>query len=236
MREADEMVGRLQLIRRRGVKIARMPRQIRRIDASHYSVKSQSNSDWYDVTWHKTSWKCDCPYHAKTNQSCKHIYAVLHRISVSSNEQDSVKCPRCGREDRIIRRGYSKTRCGFVPRYECKRCPRHRFGSRTDFERLKYSGHIVTTALDLFFKGLSLRSIADHINQFQGFKLSHLTVYRWVRRYSILMARYSRRVSPKVSGIWHADETKVNVNGHLRNLWFLMDHKTRYILAVQVTN
>jgi transposase-like protein len=121
-----------------------------------------------------------------------------------------------------------------VQRYQCKSCGK-RFCARTGFNGLKYTAGIVTTALDLYFKGLSLRSIADHINQIQGYRLSYLTVYRWTQKYGRLIAQYTNRLEPKVSQKWHVDEMKVNVNGQSHNLWNLMDSKTRYLIATQVT-
>ena len=42
-------------------------------------------------------------------------------------------------------------------------------------------------------------------------------------------------LTPQVSQTWHADEMRIGVDGNLRNLWNLMDHRTRYLLAIQVT-
>jgi transposase-like protein len=101
---------------------------------------------------------------------------------------------------------------------------------------MKYSAGIITAALDLYFKGLSLRSVADHLNQSYELQISHLTVYRWIKQYLPLIISYTEKMNPKIiSRTWHADEMRINVNGNLRNLWNLMDHETRFLLAVQVT-
>jgi len=100
---------------------------------------------------------------------------------------------------------------------------------------MKYNASLITAALDLYFKGLSLRSIADHLNQIHGLHISHLTVYRWIKKYIRLIMRFARRLKPKLSETWHADEMRIRVNGKLRNLWNLMDHKTRYLIVVRIT-
>jgi transposase-like protein len=100
---------------------------------------------------------------------------------------------------------------------------------------MKYNASLITAALDLYFKGLSLRSITDHLNQIHGLNISHLTVYRWAKKYVRLTARFARRLKPCLSKTWHADEMRVRVDGQPRNLWNLMDHKTRYLVAVQIT-
>ena len=221
------------ITRLRGFEIASRPGQIRRLDPWRYLVKSQSNSRWYNVSWNKKFWMCTCPFNAKTHSACKHIYAVLERITNYLQESE-VLCPSCGRSHLIVRRGYYKSRSGLVQRYQCKRCGA-KFGARTGFNDVKYAATIVTTALDLYFKGLSLRSIADHINQIHGYHLSHLTIYRWTRKYVKLIVQYTNQLQPKVSQKWHVDEMRVNVNGGLRNLWNLMDGKTRYLIATQIT-
>jgi transposase-like protein len=222
---------------KRGAEIARIPGQIRRIDGWHYKVRSRSRPVWYTIAWRKRFWACDCPFNRRTHQTCKHIYAVLQRLTEfhSESETDLEICGNCGEDTTVVRRGFYKSKSGLVQRYECKRC-RHRFTARSGFTGMKYSAATITTALDLYFKGLSLRSVADHLNQSHGLHISHLTVYRWVTRYIPLITSYTEEMKPRiVSQTWHADEMRISVNGNLRNLWNLMDHRTRFLLAIQIT-
>jgi transposase-like protein len=222
-------------IRTRGDEIARLPDQIRRIDGWHYRVRSQSQPVWYNISWRKRFWACECPFNRKTHQTCKHIYAILQRLSEVHNDSELAVCGNCGKSSTVVRRGFYETKSGRVQRYGCRRCI-SRFTVRTGFTGMKYSARIITAALDLYFKGLSLRSVADHLNQAYGLHISHLSVYRWVRRYIPLIVSYTQAKKPRiVSQTWHADEMRINVNGNLRNLWNLMDHRTRFLLAVQVT-
>jgi len=223
------------IIEHRGANIAHNPGQIRRVDAWHYRVRSQSGPAWYDVTWRKRFWRCDCTFNRRTHRACKHIYAVLSRISAPEQADDGPEsCPSCEGHGKTVRRGYYKSRSGIVQRYQCKRCG-IKFSTRTGFKGMKYTANVITTALDLYFKGLSLRSIADHLNQIHGFHASHLTVYRWVRKYMQLIVCYVKRLKPVVSKSWHADDMRVSVNGASRNLWNLMDHRTRYLITIQMT-
>jgi len=237
-RVQSRKVAQIPVLQTRGIRIASIPGQIRRIDSRRYQVKSQSQNKWYSVTWEKRLWKCTCAFNAKTHQSCKHVYGVLYRISETgeswSEHEDSEMCPKCQRVTKIIRRGYYKSRTGLTQRFGCKKCNR-RFSVRTGFKNMKYNANTITSALDLFFKGLSLRSIANHLNQIYGYHISHLTVYRWISRYVKLIAENMPKAAPKVSNRWHVDEMRIGVNGDIRNLWNLMDHKTRYLLAMKVT-
>jgi transposase-like protein len=71
----------------------------------------------------------------------------------------------------------------------------------------------VLVALDLYFKGISLRKIQDHLKQFEATNVSVVAVYKWIRKYVALMEQYAKTLQPQLSGVWHADEMKVNVHG-----------------------
>ena len=206
---------------------------VRRLDPWRYQVRSESRRGWYNVSWSKRIWVCDCPFNTKTHRRCKHISAVMSRITGPAESRDDV-CPRCETAEHVAGRGNYETRAGLVERYECRGCS-EKFTSRTGFRGLQYRANIVTTAIDLHFRGVSLRGIADHLNQQYGFKITHVTVVRWVRKYVAIINRYVNAMKPKVSGTWHVDEMRIKSKGRTRNLWNLMDHKTRYLIAVQVT-
>lgn len=50
--------------------------------------------------------------------------------------------------------------------------------------------HAITVALDLYFKGVSLRKIVDHLKQFEGVTVSHVAVIKWIKKYVALMRDY----------------------------------------------
>jgi transposase-like protein len=92
----------------------------------------------------------------------------------------------------------------------------------------------IMVALDLYFKGISLRKIQDHLRQFEDTHVSFVAVYKWIQKYVALMEQYAKLLRPQLSGVWHADEMKVNVHGKWQWLWNIMDSDTRYILASHV--
>ena len=61
-----------------------------------------------------------------------------------------------------------------------------------------------------------------------------MAIYKWIRKYVALMEQYAKTLQPKLSGVWRADEMKVNVHGKWHWLWNVMDSDTRYILASHV--
>ena len=100
---------------------------------------------------------------------------------------------------------------------------------------MKYVPRIVATTLDLYFKGVSLRKIADHLKQLHGIGVDHSTVYRWISKYTEIIESYVATLEPEVGDIWHTDEMKVKINGEWRWLWNVMDEKTRFHLVSMIT-
>jgi transposase-like protein len=146
--------------------------------------------------------------------------------------EEKPKCVYCGSEN-IIKRGIRKNKNGAKQRYLCKNCNR-RFVYDA-FKRMKVNGKIVTLVMDLYYKGLSLRDIADTIYQFYGIKLHHETVRIWILRFTKIMNDFVKKLKPKVSGIWHTDEQMVKVKGKWLWSWNCLDEETRFLLANAIT-
>jgi len=82
--------------------------------------------------------------------------------------------------------------------------------------------------------------IVDHLKQFYGVEVSHVAVYKWIRKYITMMKKYTDQLVPKVSGIWHSDEMVLNVRNldnheNQRWAWNVIDNQSRYWLATQIT-
>jgi transposase-like protein len=229
----------------RGLAIIALGSQIRRVDAQTYRVKSQSGNGWYLVLKEGSEWKCECPDYYYRKVKCKHIYAV--ELSLNLRERVTSQnlgfeslcsqpeaCKFCGSTN-LIKRGHRKNKSGRVQRFLCKDCGRRFVVNEAGFQKMEYNPKIVTLALDLYFKGVSLRKITDHIKQFYGLKVHFSTILRWIQKYVQVMKEYVNDFTPQVSDIWHVDETIVNVKGQCRWLWNLMDNDTRFILAMQLS-
>ena len=219
-----------------------------------YRVWSQSQSGvHYIVIREGLEWKCECPDFTTNQVVCKHIHAVeQYRLneertfsfeeegeSLREPQEDSVLvCKFCG-SNHIVKRGYRSTERGQVQRFFCKDCHK-KFIVDEGFEKMKATPETVTVALDLYFKGISMRAIVDHIKQFYSVEVSHVAVYKWIRKYVNLMKRYADQLVPKVSGIWHSDEMVLNVRNldnheNQRWAWNVIDNQSRYWLATHIT-
>ena len=242
----------------RGLAILSQPNTIIQISKNEWDVRSQSKDAYYRVarkfvsqskTDHYT-WSCSCPDFATRNMPCKHIHAVQFSLKLGNDvEQESavlqienaelkILCPSCKSES-VIKRGIRKTQFGEVQRFGCTACG-HRFVVDKGFCRMKFNPKIVTQTLDLYFKGLSQRKIADHLKQFENVSVAQPTILSWIKKYLKLLAKYSEKYKVDVGNIWHSDETTVFIKKedekrYFQWIWNVMDAKTRYLLACQVT-
>jgi len=229
----------------RGLAIIALGSQIKRSDAKTYKVRSQSGNGWYLVLKEGSEWKCECPDYYYRKVKCKHIFAV--ELSLNLRERVTSQnlgfeslcsqpeaCKFCGSTN-LIKRGCRKNKHGKVQRVSCKDCGKRFVVNEVGFQKMEYNPKVVTLALDLYFKGVSLRKITDHIKQFYGLKVHFSTILRWIQKYVQLMKGYVNGFTPQVSDVWHVDEMAVNVKGQYRWLWNLMDNDTRFILAMQMS-
>ena len=152
--------------------------------------------------------------------------------------EPNILCPVCKSEN-VIKWGIRKTTFGENQRFRCHDCG-HRFVIDRGFCRMKNSPKTITLTLDLYFKGVSQRKIADLLKQFEDVSVSQPTILEWIKKYLKLLAKYSEKYKADVGNIWHCDETTVFIKKegekkYYQWIWNLMDAKTRYLLACQVS-
>jgi transposase-like protein len=222
--------------------------QVKRINEDSYLVASQSGNGTYHVSRVEASWACECLDHKTRGVMCKHIYATIFSTTlrekassqnfapeIVANTPVVEKCLVCGSKH-IQKWGFRYRKSGArIQRYRCMTC-RHRWeiNPHTAFTSMRTNPKAIMVALDLYFKGISLRKIQDHLVQFEDTRVSFVAVYKWIQKYVALMEQYAKLLRPQLSNVWHADEMKVNVHGKWQWLWNIMDSDTRYILASHV--
>jgi transposase-like protein len=146
---------------------------------------------------------------------------------------ESIVCPKC-QSGNVIAFGKRHNKSGIVNKHLCKVCG-FQFTGKEGFQRRRSEPEKIALALDLYFRGMSLRQIVEHFSQVHSLKISHMTVYRWIEHYSKLAAEWMDSQNAKVGEKWHVDETIVNVDGNQRYLWNIMDSETRMLLATHLT-
>ncbi len=238
----------------KGLEILTKGDQIQRIEADHYQVNSQTGWGAYQVVRRGKEWTCECPDHRFRQEVCKHIWSVYFSLNLRQRvvakvqpEIDLAKpegCRDCGSSN-IVKIGMRHNINGDIQRLKCKDCGA-KFSDNEGFERIKATPRAITLALDSYFKGLSQRDIVDQLRNVEGIEITQPAVHKWIRRYTEAMKSYLDRFTPQLGGIWHADETVINVrksppinfNGQMVNyswMWNLMDHETRFLIASEVT-
>jgi transposase-like protein len=225
----------------RGQAIATKHNQVQRLDDDNYKVASQNGHGMYDVSRTKAfaiGWICDCPDFTHRQVKCKHIWAVEISLKLREVVQPQVIEPieintylYC-KSPSIVKDGLRHNKYGDIQIFNCKSCDRY-FTINIGFEHMKHNPHGVTTAMQLYFSGESLRNVAKSLRLI-GVQVSHKTVFMWIKKYTSLMEQYVEKIKPQVSDTWRADELFLKVHGDMKYLYALMDDETRFWIAQQV--
>ena len=226
----------------RGQEIAKVEGQIKRLDDSTYQVNSQSGHGLYTVVNNgKYGWRCSCPDHIYREVNCKHIWAVEFSLKLRAQVQENVviqpiainACLYC-QSPRIVKNGLRHNKYGDIQVFQCNSCGRD-FTVNFGFERMKHNPHAVTTAMQLYFSGESLRNTSRSLRM-MGVEVSYQTVWNWIAKYVGLMEMYTDRITPHVSNTWRADELYVKIKGNMKYVFAMMDDETRFWIAQEVAN
>jgi putative transposase len=173
------------------------------------------------------------------HMKCKHAFAV--EISIRMREQvkrnvviaplNTSRCLYCGSEQ-IVKDAIRHNKKYDMQRYLCKACGK-RFSVNVGFEGMKASPQVITSAMQLYFTGESLRNVQKFL-KLQGVSVSHVSILKWIRKYVKLMNEYLEKIKPNVSDTWRADELYIKIKGDMKYLFALMDDETRYWIAQEV--
>ncbi len=232
-------VQELEARKVRGQAIAQVEANVRRIDETEYRVKSQSGHGEYQIISTEAGWFCSCPDALTRVIKCKHIFAVELSLELRRRIENSTRvvpldfqsCLECGSEN-IIKHGVRKNKNGMIQRYECNQCGKW-FVKNLGFERMAASPQAITSAMQLYFTGESLRNVQKFL-ALQGVNVSHVTIYNWIGKYVKLMEGYLDKITPKVGDKWRADEMYLKVKGNPKWLYAMIDDESRYWIAMQV--
>lgn len=140
------------------------------------------------------------------------------------------KCPHCESKE-IVKRGYFETQAhGKQQRYFCKSCKK-KFLERTAFYRMRNHEKKITLCMDLYYRGVSLRKIQEHLQMFYSKNSSHMSIYRWLIRYSTYISKLTDNIQIQSGQELMSDEMEYHRLGEQN--WFVdvMDTKTRYMVA-----
>jgi len=100
---------------------------------------------------------------------------------------------------------------------------------------MKHDPKGITTAMQLYFSGESLRSVAKSVKLI-GMDVTHQTIYNWIVKYTRLMKKHLDNITPQVGDAWRADEVFVKIRGELKYVFAMMDDETRFWIAQEVAD
>jgi transposase-like protein len=94
----------------------------------------------------------------------------------------------------------------------------------------------VSSALNSYYEGMSIKAIRRHLLQEHANAPSTATIYEWIQKYTQYATDSIKGYQPsKVGDTWIADETVLEIDG--QNVWLfdIIDDKTRFLLATRIS-
>jgi transposase-like protein len=137
------------------------------------------------------------------NMACKYCLSETVKPAGSMKGRKLVRCVSCG----------------------------HRFFENQNLPRMKVNKHAIVSAISMYFEGLSVRKVSRQLENIFGEKVSRMTVWNWVQKYSKLVSEYTKTPSPQLSEKWHHDETVIRCRGQNEWFWEMIDEDTRFLVA-----
>jgi len=221
----------------RGLEIAHKERQVTRIEGNFYTVLSQYGHGEYAVCQVDHEWVCECPDNKFRAVKCKHIFAVefskslreaTKRITPIENLSTCIYCS----SSNLMKYGLRKNKTGNLQVFYCRDCHKY-FTINIGFEKMKHNPQAITSAMQLYFSGESLRNTQKSL-KLLGVEVSYRTILNWIKKYVSLMKNYVETITPNVSDTWRADEIYIKIKGDMKYLFAMMDDETRFWIAQEV--
>ena len=173
---------------------------------------------------------------------CKHINAIIlfnklkNKVYMKGLDVGGITkekaCPSC-KSERIIKKGIRKNKSGNKQDYKCKECGL--FFILDPAEGIEGNARILCLALDMYYKGNSLRDTQNTLYQSFGLKLHHEKIRRWNNRFVKKINSYTNTIRLQTSDTMHIDEQMLSVKGEHRWCWNTLDSDSRFLLATQIT-
>lgn len=142
--------------------------------------------------------------------------------------ESDVACKYCNSPS-VVKYGLVKG----TQRYFCKSC-RRKFSANDRLFRMKTPANQVSSALNMYYEGVSIGGICRHLLGEYDNNPSSKTVYEWINKYTGEAVKRFRGYRPHVGDTWVADETVLRIDG--ANIWLydIIDEKTRFMLASRI--
>lgn len=143
-------------------------------------------------------------------------------------------CKHC-KTTSAVKAGLRKNKVGFTQRYVCTRCNTYSI-NRKGFENFRHTPEVITAALDLRAKGLSLSDVVDHLDQHYRVNVSRVTILDWQKKFGQKLKSFSQTLTPLLGGTFHADEMFVKQRKNWIYYWDCLDYETKFLVADHISD
>lgn len=116
-----------------------------------------------------------------------------------------MKCLFCKDSKRVVCAGFHKNAGGNKQRYKCNSCGR-RFVPNDGFWKMKTSPEVIVEAISCKKRGMPYRQVSKHFQEYDHAKRSHVSVYKWTKKYGRILRDFSLKQTPNLSGKINLDE------------------------------
>ena len=137
----------------------------------------------------------------------------------------TMPCKYCGSE-KVVKDGKVKGKQQFV----CRSCG-HKFVEGSDFPKMRVESRIISTAIDMYYEGLSIRKVQNQLQKIFGIQIGKSAIWKWIMKYSKLCAEYVETLTPHLLGIYHVDETAIKCKGVQKWFWEIIDDQTKFLVT-----
>jgi len=144
--------------------------------------------------------------------------------------KQEIICEKCNGKN-IKKDGVRETKNrGKVQRYKCKDCS-YRFSLDDGFWKMKNHENKVTSCMNLYYSGMSLRKIQEHLQMFTPKNSHYSTIYRWIVKYVNIISTLTDNLQIQSGQELMSDEMEYHRLGEQN--WFVdvMDTQTRFMVA-----
>jgi len=141
-----------------------------------------------------------------------------------------ISCEKCNGKN-LKKNGVRETKNrGNVQRYKCKDCF-HRFSIDDGFWKMKNHEDKITSCMNMYYAGMSLRKIQEHLQMFAPKNSHYSTIYRWIVKYANMISTLTNNLQIESGIELMSDEMEYHRLGEQN--WFVdvMDTETRFMVA-----
>lgn len=107
---------------------------------------------------------------------------------------------------------------------------------------MRVNPQVISECLNLVMSGVSYRNTSRHIYSTHEIQISHTAIRDWIKKYTYMIKEYVESFYPELGDVWSLDEMYLNVKNTKKTgkgfhdwLWSIIDPKTRFLIATEVS-